>query len=97
MNMTDNLMDELRDLADSPFDATCCNSGFPIDRLRRVLGEAIAALSARGELIGWQYQSRNGTWQNFEDEDHLGMSINSSRWVIRSVYAYTSPSAQAAP
>ena len=53
MTMTDELLDELRDLAEAPFDATCCNSGFPINQLRRVLGEAIAALSGRGEAVCW--------------------------------------------
>lgn len=41
----EELLEDLAELEQMPFEATCCNSGFPIDMLRRVCRQAIAALA----------------------------------------------------
>lgn len=41
----EELLEDLAELEQMPFEATCCNSGFPIDMLRRVCRQAIASLA----------------------------------------------------
>ncbi|MFE1816464.1 hypothetical protein, partial [Metapseudomonas otitidis] len=42
------------------------------------------------QLVGYQYQDRNGEWRGFCDEEHYQNTVEDGTWPIRAIYAVVS-------
>lgn len=81
---------QARELLELGDEASLAERYVVITKLDQVIAEAE---KQEPELIGYQYQSKDGNWNNFINEKHYLNTLESEEWTIRAIYTHPQPKA----
>lgn len=79
---------QARELLELGDEASLAERYVVITKLDQVIAEAE---KQEPELIGYQYQSKDGNWNNFINEKHYLNTLESEEWTIRAIYTHQQP------